>query len=569
MTPLWLAAAVSAGMTLAPAPDTTQPVSLTESPAMANARCQAALDTVKAGKADMANPAMKTCLAALRIQGDPDAKTGPKETGPETGKDTGMALLQSAADAGYAPARLYLAYIYRRGKDVPRDLARAAAFDKAAADSGSAEGQREYAEDLGTGRGVPRDEAQAMIWLQRAATGGEPRAQTLLGQMYLLGDPDPKNPIPKDPVLGAKWLKAAAGQSSDGAYVYGRALFDGIGMTADPAAAIPYLQQAADAYDEEAQFILAEAYLDGKGVTKNETRAARYYAMVDGAEFAPAMLCHAVAITQADDPFRDASACSPARLTRAAANGIVAAQRTLARNFSNGHNDARALMWYDVAAKAPGLPDEDRDIIAKRLGPDDDARAQAEADAFAARSAQALETSLAAYHGDIGKPVSDVPPGFTLCQELDALGTTPLPADCTAWFTLPAASNPGQFTARLDAVLRGNSAEQYGNGWMLARDMMDGKAGIPTAADIGRLSALSQAGGDGGWSTTALGVLGPWARSTAPMLEARLAAQHVEIGKPMTGIHEGEFICQALLSIGTRQLPADCTYWLHGITSDE
>ncbi len=53
------------------------------------------------------------------------------------------------------------------------------------------------------------------------------------------------------------------------AYLLGRRLLLGDGMTADPAAALPHLQSAADSGIRDAKFLLGQMYLRGLGATRN------------------------------------------------------------------------------------------------------------------------------------------------------------------------------------------------------------------------------------------------------------------------------------------------------------
>ena len=529
-----LAILVSSGWTLPPAPapvDMSGPVTLTESSAVTAARCDAYNAAPK--KPKPANPAELTC-AAYSNMGRYDAALRKK----------GLTQLIAAADAGYATARLALAEEYRHA--APPDDARAAALDKAAADSGSVEGQLAYAHDLTLGDGVAQDYAQAVVILRRAAEAGDGEAQRTLAGDLMTGEG-----TAVDVAEGMTWLKAAADHGDvDAQGQYGEFLYYGTGTTADPAAAIPYLQAAAENDDAYARFVLADAYLDGRGVAKNETTASRLYARATDGQATAVLTC---------------AHCSYDWLRRAAANGRVGAALSLARTYADpqahgdkAHDLEKAAMWFDVAAKSPvPLAPDGADIIA-HLSPDAAAKAQGEADAFVAQSARDLTARLDAYHADIGKPVSDFPPGYTICQEIGRLGAA-LPADCTAWYTLPPAATP-VLSARI-AATQAAGPNSYVLGFQLVTDIADGKAGIPTADDIARLTALPD---DGGWPYAALGAIGPWARPAMPELEARLAARHADIGTHITSVAEGEYPCQALTGIGVSPLPTDCAYWFYG-----
>jgi TPR repeat protein len=76
---------------------------------------------------------------------------------------------QGAADHGEADGLEGMGNLYREGKDVPRNLPKAAALFRAAGEQGYPGSQQALGEMYEKGQGVPRSDAQAYFWYARAA----------------------------------------------------------------------------------------------------------------------------------------------------------------------------------------------------------------------------------------------------------------------------------------------------------------------------------------------------------------------------------------------------------------
>ncbi|HYI43001.1 MAG TPA: SPOR domain-containing protein [Sphingomicrobium sp.] len=118
-----------------------------------------------------------------------------------------------------------------------QDFTTAVAIWRPLAEKGDADAAFNLGQAYRLGRGVKVDLAQAQDWLEQAARKGHLDAQTTLG--LLLFDSGNRS--------GAmRWLKSAAERGDPrAALVYGTALFNGDGVTADPVLAYAYVSRAA------------------------------------------------------------------------------------------------------------------------------------------------------------------------------------------------------------------------------------------------------------------------------------------------------------------------------------
>lgn len=99
----------------------------------------------------------------------------------------GLALLQSAADAGLAPAQYRLAKIYEHGDGAPRDLNAAREWTERAARGGNCRAMHDLGVYYAQGESVQRNETLAFSWFQQAASLGVVDSQYNLGLLYQHG----------------------------------------------------------------------------------------------------------------------------------------------------------------------------------------------------------------------------------------------------------------------------------------------------------------------------------------------------------------------------------------------
>ena len=117
-------------------------------------------------------------------------------------------LFQRAADVGDVDALEALSALYRQGRGVPQDLAKAMDLLRRAADEKDASAQVQYAIALFNGEGIAKNEAAAARYFLKAAAAGNPIAENRLARLYAAG-----RGLGKDVVEAARWhiLARAAG----------------------------------------------------------------------------------------------------------------------------------------------------------------------------------------------------------------------------------------------------------------------------------------------------------------------------------------------------------------------
>lgn len=223
------------------------------------------------------------------------------------------------------------------------------------------------------GLGVAADAKKAAEWYQLAARLGNPHALGALGLMAMDG-----RGTPKDPVQGKAWLDQAAAKGNAVAAHNLALLLLTSGSDMDLEQAIALLRQAANAEIPDAQHALGVLYLQGRGVAKNPSEAARLFeraarngSSVGEVEYA-ILLFNGEGVT--------ASESQAARyFRRAAAKGSAIAQNRLARLLVAGRgvpaNKVDAAAWHILAA-AQGLADPWLDNALKDLSADDRKRAE-------------------------------------------------------------------------------------------------------------------------------------------------------------------------------------------------
>ena len=140
-------------------------------------------------------------------------------------------ILQPLARKGDARAQNDLAVMYRKGHDVRRNNAAAAALFLLSAQQGYARAQNNLAVMYRKGEGVPQNYTSAALWSLRAAEQGHARAQNNLAVMYLHGQG-----VPQDHAAAVKWFRKAARQGYPRAQKNLRMILE-VGRGADVAAA--------------------------------------------------------------------------------------------------------------------------------------------------------------------------------------------------------------------------------------------------------------------------------------------------------------------------------------------
>lgn len=129
------------------------------------------------------------------------------------------------------------------------------------AQAGDARSQALYGSALLDGDGLAKNEAEGLKWLKLSAAKGDTRGLTILGFAYLDGQGVPKN--------AAEALRLLL-QASEKGYAVAQAevaqlLYSGIDVPRNEAEAVRWAKRAAEQGDAGGQFILASAYLQGRG----------------------------------------------------------------------------------------------------------------------------------------------------------------------------------------------------------------------------------------------------------------------------------------------------------------
>lgn len=101
--------------------------------------------------------------------------------------------------------------------------------------------------------------------------------------------PDARAPVADQAEAGRLWLAAAERGDARGQFQYARWLRDSAAGPRDPAAAIPFLERAANSGQLDATHMLATLYRDGIGAPRNEGRARALYEQAARANHPPSM----------------------------------------------------------------------------------------------------------------------------------------------------------------------------------------------------------------------------------------------------------------------------------------
>jgi TPR repeat protein len=121
--------------------------------------------------------------------------------------------------------------------------------------------------DYWLGRGVPADAAQAAVWLERAAAAGRPYATAALAGLYQRGQG-----VPRDLARAHELNLQAAAHGiafAQTAVAYDAMMRPDDPAARDPAAALPWLESAAEQEDPFALFLLGQMYRFGDGIKQD------------------------------------------------------------------------------------------------------------------------------------------------------------------------------------------------------------------------------------------------------------------------------------------------------------
>lgn len=257
-----------------------------------------------------------------------------------------------AAKHDYPPSMEYIGYAYARGLGIAQDDAQGFAWFLKAAQAGAPRAMVETSIAYTDGRGTAQDLKAADQWLAQAAKT-KPEAIISVARAYEEG----KNNAPKKPELAISLYQKAvalgipAGQDQlnrlarkHKEHSHGGLSFDNIGQ----------MQTLAQQGDAQAQFLLGQAYRDGKGgLTQDSAQAISWYEKAAAQNNADAMLALAEASSVGLGGTQDQKA-SLAWYEKAAQLGNAQAQFQLGMMYARGvgteSDKAKAAQWLQKSA---------------------------------------------------------------------------------------------------------------------------------------------------------------------------------------------------------------------------
>lgn len=255
--------------------------------------------------------------------------------------------LQKAADQGQSSAMAQLGAMYRHAEGVPKDDKLAEFWNLRGASYGNADAAYNLGLAAAAGDGGEKDMAKAVSMLSAAAERGHAAAANELGYLYQNG-----KGIPQDLDLAEKYLQQAADAGRGAAMNSLGYLYDK--QRQQPAKAIPWYEKAAAQHVADAEFNLALAYEDGRGVTADQAKALEWYRRAAEDGDLDAQYNVALALFYGDGLKQD-KAEAAVWYGKSATQGLAAAQGKLGEILLFGWgvpvDQAKALDWLQQAAK--------------------------------------------------------------------------------------------------------------------------------------------------------------------------------------------------------------------------
>ena len=183
------------------------------------------------------------------------------------------ALYQGACDGGDASACSVLALEFETGRNLTRDLERAASLYGSACTLGDLEACTILGSMYHVGQGVTRDLARAVSLHEQACDGGELLGCESLGLLYATGAG-----VLQDPERAATlYGQACDGELATACTRLGMLLQTGVGVPVNPATALEHFALACDLGDLEGCVNLAVGYERGEGIGQDFATAFTLY----------------------------------------------------------------------------------------------------------------------------------------------------------------------------------------------------------------------------------------------------------------------------------------------------
>ena len=178
--------------------------------------------------------------------------------------------LEKVAQAGDAQAQYQLAHLYLEGKGVSKSDENAAEWLSKAAKNGNLNAEQELALCYRDGRGVPQSNEKYYAWIEKNADNEKAETLLDLAKAYYAGDG-----VTKDVNKAKFWAQKATKKGSHEAdFLLATWMYE---INPSNPEAIQRLIQVAEKGDADAQAIIGESYLNGRGVEQSESKAIEYF----------------------------------------------------------------------------------------------------------------------------------------------------------------------------------------------------------------------------------------------------------------------------------------------------
>ena len=263
--------------------------------------------------------------------------------------------MQRAADQKLAVAQAGLGAVYLAGRIVTADVPVALKWLRAAADQGLPYAQNHLGLVYANGWGVPANATEAVRWYQAAATNSYPWAWLNLGKLTLLG----LGGLAANQDAGLKLIQQAADTGDGEAQTeLGLVLNLGLGVPADPVAALTWFRKASDQGYAPGMVHLANAYARGTDGPPDLPTALDLYRKAADKGNAAAAFALAELYAGGEGAPRDATDATNALYERAAEANVFRAAERLAERLRWGYactpDRLQACGWYCRAAARMG-----------------------------------------------------------------------------------------------------------------------------------------------------------------------------------------------------------------------
>lgn len=303
--------------------------------------------------------------------------------------------VKSAPEPASIQQQIELAADYFTGHGIKQDEKLAAYWYERAAAAGDPEAQKQIGYFYQIGLGVPQDSARAFHWYQLAAAGGLLSAKVNLGVAYIWGAG-----VARNVELGMKLFREAAEKGSGlGACYLGDVYISGMNGPTDKATAEQWYEKGVKLHEPRAEFDLAFLLSERENRSYNLPRAASLLRKSAEAGYVRSM--HALGLLLANHPSLAKDPDEAVNmLDESAKAGNWRSSAALGILSRDGHfvpADSRNAYYHFRLATLQGgeaartYLAKDLQILQEKLGPQDVATIEAQADSWHQQHPLALE----------------------------------------------------------------------------------------------------------------------------------------------------------------------------------